>query len=398
MIRRLGHIFLILLIGFLSCIDPFYPEIEEQSATELVVQGLITDEAGPYTVKVSQSVPLNQLDDENSTVSGVYMQIEEENGLTETLVETSPGVYQTESMVGKANNRYRLKMIYGGSEYESTWETLLASPALDSLTHKVVKKGTKEIDNDIYAVQYFTGFKGEASGARYYRYTFEESWMIRVTYESYYEYIWIGWNQLKPRDPQVYTCWKYENIHPIQLATTSDLTENTLTDFPSILLTGEDERYTRKHSLLVNQYAIDKVEYDYWSQQKEANEELGTLHDKQPATVRGNISNVSNPDDKLLGYFSASGVSSTRTFVKEIVEVTPREDCGVEPITLLISELGILWEDYLLTYLSNGYMLQMVIWSDGPFPAVLGAIITEPQCSDCRVKGGDLQKPDFWDE
>ncbi len=48
---------LLLLAG--SCVSKFIPEVNEASEL-LVVEGLITDQPGIYTVKLSKSVPLNQ--------------------------------------------------------------------------------------------------------------------------------------------------------------------------------------------------------------------------------------------------------------------------------------------------------------------------------------------------
>ena len=48
---------LVLFVGLLlidSCVDRITIDINEDFAKDLVVDGLITDEPGPYTVKISQ--------------------------------------------------------------------------------------------------------------------------------------------------------------------------------------------------------------------------------------------------------------------------------------------------------------------------------------------------------
>ena len=61
-----------LFILFISCVEPFMPSLDEQDTQNLlVVEGLITDEPGPFRVSLTSSIPV--YDVENTVHSGKFL-------------------------------------------------------------------------------------------------------------------------------------------------------------------------------------------------------------------------------------------------------------------------------------------------------------------------------------
>lgn len=88
---------IILLLLFLvsdGCVDELdVPVVIDQN--RLVVDGSITDQPGPHTVKLYLSSSLNQDLDYPVYVSGASVQIRDDLGNTVSLTEIRDGVYQT---------------------------------------------------------------------------------------------------------------------------------------------------------------------------------------------------------------------------------------------------------------------------------------------------------------
>jgi hypothetical protein len=82
----------------LSCEKPFFfADIPDSEKKFIVVDGIITNQPGPYSIVISRSTGLNQ---ENTFISDAQVFIEEENGLSENLKESEPGIYQTKNLQG----------------------------------------------------------------------------------------------------------------------------------------------------------------------------------------------------------------------------------------------------------------------------------------------------------
>src|SRR5581483_8560589 len=121
----------ILLVCFLfflcSCVDSI--EISPSFLPTLVVEGLITDQPGPYVVTISRAVPVTQdaqLQTPPIYESGATVVIQDDQGNRETLIEKSSGSYYTSFFQGIVGRTYSISIkTIDGSTYESIPETML---------------------------------------------------------------------------------------------------------------------------------------------------------------------------------------------------------------------------------------------------------------------------------
>ncbi|MEQ6120536.1 DUF4249 domain-containing protein [Reichenbachiella sp. MALMAid0571] len=390
-----NFLFLVVFLALYGCLEPFTPHLNESGDSFLVVDGIITDQPGPYTVKITKSAGI---DEETEFVSGVDMSIEEENGVVESLTEVSDGVYQTIGMQGVEGRRYRLNFNYLGQQYQSAWQKIYASPVIDSIYYKAEKRGTTGKDNDVYGVQFFIANHGAEDGTKYFRFEWDETWRIGVARGITDDY--VGRDSITPTT-KVFntTCWKSAETRSLNLGTTLGLSKNLLSGHKLGFITGEEARFTRKYSTLVKQYTLSEEEYLFWKYLKEANEEIGGLFGKQPAKVVSNVTNISNPGETILGYFSASGLSEKRIYVGTAnlpFELIANPSCPVQ--TYLKEDL---MEDYELTLLQsieNGNLFFRLLFLEDDPEIVSGAEVTSLRCVDCVANGGTNIKPDFWEE
>jgi len=145
-----------------------------------------------------------------------------------------------------------------------------------------------------------------------------------------------------------------------------------------------------KYSILVTQYSITKEAFDYWKQLKKTTEEIGTLFGPLPSQLTGNFSSIQNPKELVIGFFSIGSVAENRIFIesKELVAAaqydTPYRNCELFSLLLpdVPDDIGTLIVSDILS--PNG-------------PNIIGYTYAAEQCVDCRLTGGTLTKPDFWE-
>src|SRR6202012_4114028 len=86
--------------------------------------------------------------------------------------------------------------------------------------------------------------------------------------------------------------------------------QNPLTQIP---LTSE--KVETKYSIIVRQYALTQEAYNFYQNIKKNTEQLGSIFDAQPSQLSGNIHNVTNPNEPVVGYVTVSTVQSKRIFI-----------------------------------------------------------------------------------
>ncbi len=102
---------------------------------KIVIEGNITNEAGPYTVKISKTVNFSE---PNSfpPVSGALVTISDNVGVIDTLSETSPGLYKTSILAGIPGRTYNLKVVTEGKSFFAV-STMPQPVNLDSLAFEL---------------------------------------------------------------------------------------------------------------------------------------------------------------------------------------------------------------------------------------------------------------------
>ena len=102
-----------------------------EAAPRIVIEGLITDRPGPYTVKISKSGSyFNQ--PVLPPVSGAQVIITDNISSTDTLKETKPGIYLTSKTRGIPGRTYTLKVLSENKEYTGS-STMHSHVSIDSL-------------------------------------------------------------------------------------------------------------------------------------------------------------------------------------------------------------------------------------------------------------------------
>jgi len=117
----------------------------------LVVDGAVTDQPGPYVVKLTKTVPY--FDEQTPPpVPGAVLTLADNEGNRETLTEREPGVYVTSTFQGKIGGRYTLTIQAEGEEYRAETE-IRRTPPIDSV--RAVFREATTLDEEGYYVLYY---------------------------------------------------------------------------------------------------------------------------------------------------------------------------------------------------------------------------------------------------
>jgi len=377
-VNKIKLIILLIIITVLErCVDPFYPNIFDNQQS-LVIDGLITDQEGYHYIRISRSAPYNN--PTNIPEQDCQVEVVDKAGNRIQFYESEPGLYEQwiEQEYLKIGNQYKLNIITTSGTYESQYETLLPCPPIENIYYEIEMKETSDPRFPIYGIQFYTDLFASGEYAKNYRWELEETWEYRATY---YISLYIDVNKnfvnLGYASDSLYYCWSTEPIPEIYTETLNHINKDSLSRIPLRFVSNETKRLKVKYSLLVKQYSLSDTAYQYWDQLKKQSQETGGLYEIQPAQIRGNIYNVKDNEEIVLGFFNVSALTEKRIFVSErfdffplIVECEPQDLLGGIP--------------------TNRLPVYLIMTDHGIKTA-------QNHCFDCRVSGGTIEKPDFWE-
>jgi len=122
---------------------------------------------------------------------------------------------------------------------------------------------------------------------------------------------------IRGADHLIYYCWSSVKSPDVQIGTTSQLSQDIISDIVFHNVTKASEKNSVEYSNLANQYALTRDRYNYWANLKKTTEQLGTIFDAQPSQLNSNIHCLGNPSEPVLGYLCASSTSKKRIFSTE---------------------------------------------------------------------------------
>jgi hypothetical protein len=288
-----------------SCVDEV--ELPPRSiASRLVVEGLITNEAPPYTIKLTFTGAYNSLiyGQAEIPVNGAVVSVKELGGRTVMLEQDalSPAYYwmKDSSFTGRIGNTYQIEIILpDGTSYVSDPEELKPVPEIGRLYAEYRPRPETEISEpDHYEILLDT--KDPATPGDYYR--------------------WSGYSvvpRLSTGEPigfGICCNWCWVPVYGSRSEVMTDLLVNGNTISRKSIMQSP-VYYAGRHYVEVRQYSLTRAAYQFWVKFEEQRKRTGSLFDPLPASIEGNIHQVDKPDLLALGYFGASAVSTHRLTV-----------------------------------------------------------------------------------
>ena len=365
-----------------SCKKEYNPPEITAANNYLVVDGFINIAPNGITTYVLNRA--KNLGDTTINIPELNAQvfIKSNSGSVYSLIDIdNTGTYNSTALQLNNTNLYQLIITTSdGHQYQSEFVTSKKSPAIDSITWKQ----TEDEDVSIFAHTHDNDNK-----TKFYKWNFIETWEYHARLLNY-------WGEKNGRifvldsTTQMNKCWSHATSTSVITGTTIALNQDVISYAPITKITKDDEKIKVRYSILVQQIALQEAAYNYWKIIEKNSQKLGTLFDLQPAQLKGNIQCINFNSEPVIGFISASEITEKRIFISNTelnnwsTIVTGRE------CTTLVLPTNPL-DEYAYNYFDTDFA---PYYFSGSAPAVL--IITRKECIDCRLKGGNTNKPLFW--
>jgi hypothetical protein len=364
-----------------SCVEPYFPEVMEAPNSYLVVNGFING-TGPTNIQLLRT---QNLADQSPppTESRAFVAIEAENGEKYRLNEVEQGLYSIDGLSLSIATKYRIFIkTANGKEYASDYVTLKQTPAIEKITWEAV-------DNE---VQFYVSTRDPKNETWYYRWEFENTWQYRAAFTTILKYE-NGQVVYRDRfDDATYNCWRSEKSTTVELGTSIRLNSDVISNYKLQTIPHNSEKLSIKNSVLVKQYALSREAFEYWEILKKNTENIGTLFDPLPSQLNGNIRSLSDPQEPVIGFMTASTMQEKRVFVDS--RELPKEwrlfmpTCVID--TLLFSQGSV------SEYFTGGYQVPVSEIYDDAGWRLLGYTYAAKRCVDCTTRGTNV-KPAYWE-
>lgn len=380
--------YLIFLIIFtIGCKKPYNPPVIANAPNYLVVEGVIAAGTDSTIIKLSHTISLAK-GITPSPVAHATLTVESNANASYPLTETAAGYYTAPGLNLDNTKQYRLRIkTADNKQYLSDFVPVNITPPIDSIGFTTTNQG----------MQVYANTHDPKNSTRYYRWDYAETWQFHALYYS--EYVTDGTQLLGRRaDQQVYYCFTGDLSSTIVLGSSAKLSQDVIYQNPIAFVPSTSEKIEFKYSILVKQYALTSDAFKFWTNLKKNTEQLGSIFDAQPSQINGNIHNISNPNEAVIGYISACAIQSKRIFIESTQlpgtwRTTYPYDCEqdslfiMQPITM-VNQV----QEFLIPIDSRTIAIT-------PFPPLpqptKGYIAADAACADCTIRG-TKQQPSFW--
>ena len=300
---------LIISLSVVGCVEPFEME-SDVFESALVIEATITDELKHQEVQLSRTYRLEE--DAPAAESGAAVRVVDDMQNEYLFEEVSPGNYVSISEFKALPERlYSLKIeTVDGRNYSSQPAALVTGGEITDLyaTRTENSKGEDGIALLINSIN-------ESGSENYYRYEYEETFKIFAPFKKSMDLAIVNDEVvLVEKTKEEYRCFKTLESQEIVLANTATLNEDRLDGFLVRFIEKGNPIISTRYSILVKQYAVSREVYNFYKALKELSQSESLFSQTQPGFLSGNLFSEENPEEKVLGYFSVSEVTTERIF------------------------------------------------------------------------------------
>lgn len=370
---KVKNLILIISIITLSCKDEFLL-VNENYVPRVVVEGIISNEPPPYTIELSITSPLINI--QKIPLENCIVTLIETNGEKEQLTEKEPGIYFTapDGIQAIIGNEYSISITTSnGIKYQSTPQKMAEPVGIDSVYAKLIY-----LEDENYrfpGYQFYVNSEVAPNKDNYFLWKMTETFQYTANY--------IISDLLNPEEEDLqyyrdkYRCWKTQNANYFFTGKTTNLITPQISNQPLHFVGTDTKRLQERYSLLLNQYSIGLEAYNFWKSAEDQFSQGNFLFAYQPYDIIGNVKNVDNPNEEVFGYITVASVTKKRIFIDR-----PRVGFYYDAGCSMSYDLNELYQRSTTVFL--------VQTNDGSTAGV------SEWCINCELEGGISNKPDFW--
>lgn len=378
-------VFLIGMFIIFGCTEPYFPKGVSSAPDILVVDAFLDATDRSVSVRLSKAVGLTEAIGntslEEDPMNPIRVELEEENGNTIQLSQIGTGSYYAGSLNLDFEKRYRLNIrLSNNKQYRSEFVEIQQVPKIEEVFFYA----------DTDRLRILVNTENVSGKTQYFRWFYDETFEYTSAYYSGFKVV-DGEAITRPLDEQIFRCYRTDPSQRILIGSTSDLTSNAIQNFEVQSIDRTSVKIAIRYSIRVRQQSLSADAYTYWYNLKKTTEDLGGLFDPMPGEVRGNIYDVSDASELVVGYFSASTTEEERIMIDRTqlpvgyTQLPRFSNCQLDTIDKVdVDRVG--WGVLIV----GGLYAQFS-------PELVGYTVSSNSCVDCRILlGGTTDKPQFW--
>jgi hypothetical protein len=318
-------------IAVSACVEPATYDIPPP-AEIVVVDGMIHDGPGPYTVKISKGRPVTADSTNTFPVLGAIVTLHEDTGILEQLVERKAGEYSTNgSITGRVGHSYHITInMPDGNLLESEPEEILPQGEVHEIRYEFeARRETKpfgEVQSDVFNIYIDSHASTEVAGDSHIRWRLSGTYKIVTRPELHTTFL----QQLAYMTPYVCsgfvvepapgggklvqvspclccTCWLRDYETKPQLSDTEFVDGGEFRNVKVGEVRITPETFSDRYIAEVEQMPVSKVTYDFFKLISTQKESATNLFQPPPGRLVGNIRSSSSYP--VIGLFWATSIT-----------------------------------------------------------------------------------------
>lgn len=335
------------MLGILMTLQGCIKRVNVETRNEkpiLVVEGSITTDSVPYSVRLSYSGPFTLVRDipEELLVDDAIVSIIDNQGNTTLLAYKDSGLYQTTdpNYVGVVGRSYHVSILLkDGTNYISKPELIKPVQPIKKISGNFINDFSIELPTYLNINVDVQDPPGEEN---YYRWTFF-SYIMRQTRGVPCGFQCINFQ----------FCYQGQVDNEIRILSDQFINGNEIKS-QSV---GRTYIYTYGNPYTeITQHSISREAYQFWKRYQDQQLRTGSILDPLPAAIKGNVYNAANNAEFALGYFSASAVTKRKVIFRPI---------GITEYLLDISARHHIPADFIACF---DYYTNSISFPDGVYP------------------------------
>ena len=402
MIRTYNTYFFLVLILLSSCVEEIDFEIETFESA-LVIEATLTNEEKQQLILLSRTFQ-TEADGPSPEQNAIVTVLA--GGNNYVFEELVPGRYiSTFPFSAQSSIDYILNITTSdGRSYSSSPTQLSPTTQIDAVyaERETTDEGTNGMS--IYVDSF-----DPSGNSKYYRYSYEETYKIIAPRWVPEDLVLldefscaVDLTPIRPQEERV--CYNTVSSSTINQVSTNSLTEDRVTRHLVRFIDSEDFIISYRYTILVHQYIQSREAYSYFETLNNLASQGSLFSQIQPGFFEGNVSSETNPNEKVIGFFDVSSVSSQRIYFN-YEDFYPDEP--LPPLEYSCNDFEL--EQFTLSgacgSLISGLLLDNVVYYSGASKikdSISGEYVTVgpfnmvfKECGDCTSLGINIA-PDFW--
>jgi Domain of unknown function (DUF4249) len=295
----IAYTIIALIICTSGCVETVEYNLSKESE-RMVISAQFTDLKGLQQVRISKSVLLDKdakVEEEvisNAEVSIIY------SGGVIPFAYINNGIYSTDTF-GMPNMSYKLRVLVDGKTYESSYETMPTKPTQAFASSEAIDIETlTTAGNIVREKKVQLTVDGTISNDEYFLFR------SRGEYE---------FREYEPMSTMNKSCYVTSNLDQgeVNLISAEKLKANAFASYPILFLVPDNKLFIN-FCFHITQFNINEKAYGYWNRLDQVLSTGNGLFQAPPGKLTGNIKNINDESEEVLGYFTVGAAVEFRHF------------------------------------------------------------------------------------